>query len=173
MTSIAYNTEKFKPAPDSVEVLWDPTHARQASGVARRCGRGGVSYGAIATGQDMNHPADLEKVKAKLLELKPQITTFWSSEDEWNKHVRSRRLRRRGLLERLGRALQERNFKLPVDYVVPKEGGIGWFDGLTIATDAPNPDGAHEFINFMVDPDILRRMGDQGRRAGLRQCQGQ
>ncbi len=42
---------------------------------------------ALATGQDMNNPADLAKVQEKLQALKPQIKTFWSSEDEWNKHM--------------------------------------------------------------------------------------
>ena len=46
------------------------------------------------------------------------------------------------------------NFKLPVGYYVPKEGGIGWFDGLAVVKDAPNVDGAHAFINWMVDPNF-------------------
>ena len=49
-----------------------------------------VQFGALATGQDMNKPADLDKIKSKLEALKPQIKTFWSSEDEWNKHGRRR-----------------------------------------------------------------------------------
>ena len=32
------------------------------------------------------------------------------------------------------------------------EGGIGWFDGLAVATGAPNVDGAHKFIDYMIDP---------------------
>jgi spermidine/putrescine transport system substrate-binding protein len=51
-------------------------------------------------------------------------------------------------------ARSKKAFKLPVDFVVPKEGAIGWFDGLAIAANAPNPDGAHAFIDFMVDPEF-------------------
>jgi len=58
MTAIAYNTEKFNPAPDSVEVLWDPKNAKRVS--VRDDAVEAVSYGAIATGQDMNHPKDIE-----------------------------------------------------------------------------------------------------------------
>jgi spermidine/putrescine transport system substrate-binding protein len=36
--------------------------------------------------------------------------------------------------------------------VVPSEGAIVWVDGLTVATGAPNPDGAAAFINWMIDP---------------------
>jgi spermidine/putrescine transport system substrate-binding protein len=149
MTAIAYNTEKLNPAPDSVEVLWDPKNAKRVS--VRDDAVEAVSYGAIATGQDMNHPKDIEKVKAKLLELKPQIATLWSSEDEWNKLFQS------GTFDVSvywsgSAARSKTNFKLPVGYMVPKEGGIGWFDGLAVASNAPNLSGAHEFINYMVDP---------------------
>jgi spermidine/putrescine transport system substrate-binding protein len=45
--------------------------------------------------------------------------------------------------------------------VVPEEGAIGWFDGLSIPTDAPNPDGAHQFIDFMVDPEFYVRWNNE------------
>ena len=32
-----------------------------------------------------------------------------------------------------------------------------WFDGLTIAAKAPNPDGAAKFIDFMVSPEFYVR----------------
>lgn len=41
-----------------------------------------------------------------------------------------------------------------VDYTIPKEGALQWFDMLAIPVDAPNPDAAHEFINFIMKPEI-------------------
>ena len=38
--------------------------------------------------------------------------------------------------------------------MIPKEGAIGWFDGLSMATNAPNPDCAAKFIDFMVSPEF-------------------
>lgn len=149
MTAIAYNTEKFNPAPTSVEVLWDSANAGKVS--IRDDAVEAVSYGGIATGQDMNHPADLGKVKEKLLALKPQISTLWTSEDEWNKLFQA------GTFDVSvywsgSAARSKTNFGLPVGYMVPEEGGIGWFDGLAVATGAPNADGAHQFIDYMIDP---------------------
>jgi spermidine/putrescine transport system substrate-binding protein len=149
MTAIAFNTEKFKTAPDSVEVLWDPANAGKVC--VRDDAVEAVSYGGIATGQDMNRPADLGKVKEKLLGLKKQISTLWTSEDEWNKLFQA------GTFDVSiywsgSAARSKTNFKLPVGYMVPKEGGIGWFDGLAVATGAPNVDGAHKFIDYMIDP---------------------
>ena len=38
-------------------------------------------------------------------------------------------------------------------YNAPKEGALMWFDQMAIPVDAPNPDGAHKFINFMLDAE--------------------
>ncbi|WP_338450745.1 ABC transporter substrate-binding protein [Niallia oryzisoli] len=39
-----------------------------------------------------------------------------------------------------------------LDYVVPEEGSNLWFDNMVIPKTAKNIDGAHQFINFMLDP---------------------
>jgi putrescine transport system substrate-binding protein len=41
-----------------------------------------------------------------------------------------------------------------IKYSIPKEGTIIWFDTLAIPADAPHPDAAHVFINFLQRPDI-------------------
>jgi putrescine transport system substrate-binding protein len=41
-----------------------------------------------------------------------------------------------------------------VDYFIPSEGGNQWFDMMLIPADAPNPEGAHAFINFIMDAQI-------------------
>jgi len=41
-----------------------------------------------------------------------------------------------------------------VDYFIPSEGGHQWFDMMAIPVDAPNPEGAHAFINFIMDAQI-------------------
>ncbi|MBB5515193.1 putrescine transport system substrate-binding protein [Rubricella aquisinus] len=41
-----------------------------------------------------------------------------------------------------------------IAYVIPKEGALQWFDMMAIPVDAPNPDLAHEFINFVMDAQI-------------------
>src|SRR5262249_52284020 len=84
VTSFAYNTDDIKERPDSIQALWDSKYAGHVGW--RDDAVESVQMAAIATGQDMNNPADLDKVKEKLRALKPQIKTFWSSEDEWNKH---------------------------------------------------------------------------------------
>ncbi|WP_318527945.1 polyamine ABC transporter substrate-binding protein [Defluviimonas sp. WL0075] len=38
-----------------------------------------------------------------------------------------------------------------IEYHIPKEGALMWFDQLAVPVDAPNPSAAHKFINFMMD----------------------
>jgi spermidine/putrescine transport system substrate-binding protein len=41
-----------------------------------------------------------------------------------------------------------------LDYVIPPEGGLRWIDSLCIPVDAGNPEGANEFIEFYLGPEI-------------------
>jgi spermidine/putrescine transport system substrate-binding protein len=151
VTSFVYNTDAIKDQPDSIQALWDSKYAGRVGW--RDDAVEAVQLAAIATGQDMNNPADLDKIKEKLRALKPQIKTFWSSEDEWNKHFAAKdydiATYWSGSFTR-----SKKTFHLPVAFVVPKEGAIGWYDGLSIAANAPNPEGAHKFIDFMVSPEF-------------------
>ncbi|RKP51373.1 extracellular solute-binding protein [Cohnella endophytica] len=40
-----------------------------------------------------------------------------------------------------------------LDYVIPEEGSNVWFDNMVIPKTARNIEGAHKFINFMLDPE--------------------
>ncbi|TWT04785.1 PotD/PotF family extracellular solute-binding protein [Planomicrobium sp. CPCC 101079] len=41
-----------------------------------------------------------------------------------------------------------------IDYSVPKEGSNLWFDNMVIPKTAGNAEGAHEFINFMLEAEV-------------------
>ncbi|WP_286230927.1 ABC transporter substrate-binding protein [Neobacillus mesonae] len=47
-----------------------------------------------------------------------------------------------------------------LDYVVPKEGSNLWFDNMVIPKTANNIEGAHKFINFMLDPKVTAKNTD-------------
>ena len=151
VTSFAVDTGDFKTIPDSIEALWDPANAGRVGW--RDDAVEAVQFAAIATGQNINNPSDFDAIRAKLRALKPQIRTFWSSEDEWNQFMSANEFDLATYWS--GSASRSKNtFNLPVEFVIPKEGAIGWLDGLSIATGAPNPDGARAFIDFMIDPDF-------------------
>lgn len=43
---------------------------------------------------------------------------------------------------------------VPVLYVIPSEGSQIWEDDWAIAADAPNPELAHAFLNYVLRPEI-------------------
>lgn len=45
----------------------------------------------------------------------------------------------------------EANNGVEIAYHIPKEGALMWFDQMAIPADAPNPDAAHKFLNFIMD----------------------
>ncbi len=47
-----------------------------------------------------------------------------------------------------------------IGYVVPNEGGLLWEDDLCIPVGAPNPEGAHELINYILDAEAGAAIAD-------------
>lgn len=47
-----------------------------------------------------------------------------------------------------------------IDYSVPEEGSNLWFDNMIIPKTAGNVEGAHAFINFMLDPEVAAQNAD-------------
>ena len=45
----------------------------------------------------------------------------------------------------------EANNGVEIAYNAAKEGSLMWFDQMAIPVDAPNPEGAHMFLNFIMD----------------------
>ena len=50
-----------------------------------------------------------------------------------------------------------------VAYAAPRAGAHLWFDMLAIPADAPNPDAAHAFIDFLLRPDVMAGISDKVR----------
>ena len=50
---------------------------------------------------------------------------------------------------------KEAGIEIDLKYFVPKTGAPAWFDVWTIPADAKNVAEAHEFLNFMMQPDII------------------
>lgn len=42
-----------------------------------------------------------------------------------------------------------------IAYNAPSEGALMWFDQMAIPADAPNPEAAHKFINFIMDAENM------------------
>ena len=153
VTSLVYNTDKFAVAPDTLEVLWDPANA------GRVCWRDdpedSVRFAALALGQNPDAPEDLETIGDKLKALKPQVRSFWKSEDEWRKMIAAKECDLSVFwTASLERAVAEDHF--PVAYAVPKEGAIAFRDTLVFPAGSANRELAETFVNYLISPEFYQ-----------------
>ena len=158
VTALAVNATEVNPAPTSIAVLWDPAWKGKVS--IRDDGLEAVQLGALATGQNINEIKDLDAIKAKLVELLPQITTFWSSENDWNQFMAAGEFTVSTYWS--GSASRSIAAGLPVAFVIPEEGAIGWLDSLTVPVTSTHKDAAYAFIDWMVDPDFYVKWEAEG-----------
>lgn len=95
-------------------------------------------------------PDQMAQIKAKLIEQKPLIRSYWSSEAD------ARNLFLNGEVDigttwvPTARALQQEGVK--VDLIIPKEGAMGWSDNLGISKDASpeQEEASYQLINFLL-----------------------
>ena len=144
---------------DSYAVLADPAYAGRCALFDDAVTE--VAIGALLTGQDINNPKDLKKVGDVLKSFKKDVKLTWSSEDEWNKAFAG------GAFDvsvfwsgAITRAVHLHN--QPVEFVIPKEGAIGWLDNLCIPASSTKKDAGLAFINYMVDPKFYAEWAKWG-----------
>jgi putrescine transport system substrate-binding protein len=100
--------------------------------------------------------ADFEKGTELLLSIRPNIRYFHSSQyisDLANGDICVSVGWSGDIFQAQARAAEADN-GVEIAYVIPKEGALQWFDMMAIPVDAPNPDAAHKFINFVMDAQI-------------------
>lgn len=154
-TSLVYNTDVFPDGINTLSVLWDPQFAGQV-GMIDAYEDASILAG-LYTGAVENPAAptedDIPTIQSSLETLAANVRTYWASEDEFNRLFESGEISLGVYWS--GSAARARNaFNLPLEFVIPEEGAIGWVDVWTIAADAPNPELAVEWLNFMNDPEF-------------------
>ncbi|MEC9345714.1 MAG: polyamine ABC transporter substrate-binding protein [Pseudomonadota bacterium] len=50
---------------------------------------------------------------------------------------------------------EEAGNNITIEYKIPREGSLIWFDVMTIPAGAPNLDNAHAFINYALEPEVM------------------
>src|SRR5450755_3566763 len=110
-------------------------------------------------GRDPNSqkPEDLALAETTLLKIRPYIRNINSSE-----YIES--LANGDLCVAVGYSgdvlqardrAREANKGIEIKYAVPKEGSILWFDMLAIPKDAPDPDSAYAYLNYIMTPQVI------------------
>lgn len=157
-TGIAYNTDMIKGKIDTVQALWDQKYKGKIA--FRDDYNDAVMTAALALGQDPNHPSDLNAIKNKLLEQKQLNRTYWKTGDEFSKLFAGNQISI-GLMWSGQAATMKKNGQ-PIQYVIPKEGAIGWIDNWAIVKGTKKSDLALKFIDFMLSPEFQTNWAKSG-----------
>jgi len=125
-----------------------------------------VYMAAQILGYDKSDPAQLynlsdqqlDAVKAKLLELKPNIRKMWATGGELTNLFLNHEV-----VAAMGwplntAELKKRNF--PVGETIPKENTTGWIDHLMITSASDNKDIAYQFLEYMVQAKTQKLVTD-------------
>jgi len=109
-------------------------------------------------GKDPNSQSedDLKLAEEKLLAIRPFIRTIHSSqyiEDLANGEICIAVGYSGDVLQAQDRA-EEAGKETQIEYSIPREGALMWFDTLAIPADAPHPGNAHAFIDYLMKPEV-------------------
>jgi len=172
-TGIGYNVAQIRArladAPvDSWRLLFDPAVLAkfQDCGVSVLDAPIDVVAAAlIYLGKDPNSESseDLKAAEKLLVSVRPYIRIFNSSQYNydlangdiclalgWSGDIALARLR-----------AKEAAKGAEIAFSIPKEGTVSNFDALAIPADAPHPENAHLFINYLLRPDVAAKNSNE------------
>ena len=105
---------------------------------------------------DSKDAADIEAAGELIMAIRPYVQKFHSSEyinALANGDICVAMGYSGDILQARDRADEAGN-GVEIEYLIPREGALMWFDAMVIPNDAPHPEEAHAFIDFMMRPDI-------------------
>lgn len=167
-TGIGYNVAKVKEvlgedAPvDSWKLILDPANAAKLS----KCGLYAFDAASDIFELTLNylgrdpHSAvakDYEDAAAAWQKVRPYITKFDNSEyisALANGDICVAMGYSGDVFQARDRA-EEAKKGVEIAYSIPKEGAVMWFDYMAIPKDAPHPENAHAFLNYVLTPEVI------------------
>jgi putrescine transport system substrate-binding protein len=167
-TGIGYNPAKVRAAlggnapTGSLKLIFDPAVAKQLAG----CG-----LSLLDTPQEMVPAAlayrgrpplgreqqDLDAAVETLMAIRPYVRKFHSSQyinDLANGDLCVAFGYSGDVIQAKKRAAEAKN-GVTVAYSIPKEGAMMWVDMMAVPKDAPHPENALKFIDFILRPEII------------------
>ena len=161
---LIYDTTKVRPTPASWSVLWEPAYRGKISlqddiatlyMVAQYLGLDDPSDKSKLYNLS---DADLAKVKAKMLELRPGVRKYWATAGDLTQLFQSGEVI-------LGEGWplmthQLRLAKFPAGEVIPKEGTTAWADHWVLTSGAQNLDAAYAWLEYAAQPFTQKLLAD-------------
>ena len=160
---LLYDTTAFAKAPDSWSVLWD---AKYRGKVSVWDELSTIYMAAQVLGYDKPDPsqlynlsdAQLEAVKKKLIELKPNIRKMWATGGELTNLFQNHEVVIAMGWPLMTNDLRKLNF--PIGETIPRENTTGWIDHLMITAASSNKELAQAFLAYMVEAQTQKKVSD-------------
>jgi spermidine/putrescine-binding protein len=160
---LIYDTTVFQQPPDSWSVLWD---AKYRNKISVWDDLSTIYMAAQLLGYDKPDPShlynltdsELDAVKKKLLDLKPNVRKMWSTGGELTNLFQNHEV-----VAAMGWPLmtnQLRKINFPVGETIPKENTTGWIDHLMITAGSENRDLAYKFLDYMIAAQTQKSVTD-------------
>ncbi len=167
-TGIGYNPKKVKAAlgpkapTDSLKLIFDPASAKKLASC-------GISL--LDTPQEIfpaalaylgrpplsREQSDLDKAAEAVMAIRPSIRKFHSSQyinDLANGDLCVAFGYSGDIVQAKNRAAEAKN-GIEIAYSIPKEGAMSWIDMMAIPKDAPHPENALKFIDYILRPEVI------------------
>jgi len=158
---LLYDASAFSSPPESWNILWDP----KAKGkVSVWDDLSTVYMAAQVLGYDKPDPhalynltdEQLDKVKAKLIALKPNIRKIWSTGGELTNLFENREVQLAMGWPLTTNQLRKANF--PIGETIPRENTTGWIDHLMITAASDHKDLAHQLIEYLAEAKTQKQV---------------
>jgi putative spermidine/putrescine transport system substrate-binding protein/spermidine/putrescine transport system substrate-binding protein len=160
---LIYDTTVFSAPPTSWNVLWDPKYKGKISvwddlSTVYMAGQV-LGYDKPSPDQLYNlSDEQLEAVKKKLLQLKPNVRKMWSTGGELTNLFQNHEV-----VAAMGWPLmtnQLRKSGYPAGETIPQENTTGWIDHLMITSASDNKELAQKFLEFMIQAQTQKKVAD-------------
>jgi len=150
-------------ALDNLDVLLKPENAARLAG----CGLAVMDSATdvlpsvlhwLGRDPDSAEPADLRAAEQALLAVRPHLRAIPGSGALLDMLATGEicvALTYSGDVIQAAARAREASRGVEIGYVVPRAGPHLFFDMLAIPADAPNPDAAHAFIDFLLRPEVM------------------
>jgi len=166
--NVAKIKERLPDAPvDSLRMIYDPKVVAKF----QDCGVSMLDEASEVVGSVLiylgknprsNSPEDLQAAENTLMAIRPFLRYIHSSRyiDDLANGETCLALGWSGDIKQARDRAREAGKGIEIDYRIPKEGTIMNFDMLAVPADAPHPQNAFEFINFLLEPEVAAKNSD-------------
>ncbi len=160
---LLYDTNAFPKAPDSWSDLWNP---KLKGKISLWDELSSVYMAAQVLGYDKPDPnqlynlsdEQLEAVKKKLIELKPNVRKYWTTGGELTNLFQQHEITAAMGWPLMTVELRKLNY--PIGETIPKENTTGWIDHLMITAASSHKELAQAFLEYMVEPQTQKLVTD-------------